>query len=71
MEKVTKEEFSEKPGGKALSDDELEKVSGGNIPIITYNDEGRASAGYLESWGNDSAITYNPDTSKAGNVNTP
>ena len=29
MEKITKEELNDLLGGKALSDDELEKVSGG------------------------------------------
>ena len=31
MEKITKEELKNLIGGKALSDDELEKVSGGGV----------------------------------------
>ena len=43
MEKITKEELLNKLGGEALSDDELENVSGG------WNGESRG-CGMLERW---------------------
>lgn len=68
MEKIHSEERKGKQTRIPLSDDELEKVSGGNVPIITYNNEGQASADGSVSW--DIGFTF-IDNSGTPNTDNP
>ena len=48
MEKITKEELMENLGGKVLSDEELEKVSGGDAAEFKECKDSYTSQGYSE-----------------------